>query len=113
MHFAPLMKRSKASNKKKTQNLALTLPVSGRRWRGGGAGLGRVGRKGSPPAKNKNDLLVLSAFWGRAARQRKNEAAFQLKGLALNFDTLMVSRILDNILSYNVLLRHGNGIKTR
>ncbi|VTJ52029.1 Hypothetical predicted protein, partial [Marmota monax] len=47
----------------------------------------------------------------RAARQRKNRAAFELQGLALNFDTLMVSRILDDILSYNVLLRHGNGIK--
>lgn len=64
--------------------------------------------------KNKNDPLVFSAFQSRAARQRKNGgAAFRLKGLALNFDTLMVSRILDNILSYNVLLRHGNGIRTR
>lgn len=51
-------------NKKKAQILVLTLPCSGEE-----AGVGEeeesrkgVGRKDSPPAKNKNDPLVFSAL---------------------------------------------------
>lgn len=108
MHFYTI-NELKQSDKKKAHIPASILPGS---RVGVGADVGEEEESSAFCYKIKRSPCFLGVP-NKAVCQRKNWAAFKLKGLALNLDTLMAFRILENILSHNVILRHNNGIKPR